>query len=164
MAVKLVTYNTDLKPDFERLNQHWLEELFEVEPADKIIFNDPESYILASGGQIFFILDGKEPVGTCAMLRLSVDEYELAKMAVAPAHRRHGYGERLMKAGLNFAKEAGANKITLITDTKLPEAIRLYERYGFQMIPHTPDPRYKRGNVRMELALASGLHFESNNQ
>ena len=107
MAVKLVTYNADLKPDFERLNRHWLEKLFEVEPADKIIFND--------------------------------------------------------KAGLTFASVAGANKITLITDTKLPEAIRLYERYGFQMIPHTPDPRYKRGNVRMELVLASNLHFESNN-
>lgn len=155
MTVKLVTYNTDLKPDFERLNQHWLEELFEVESADRIIFDDPESHILASGGQIFFILDSREPVGTCAMIRLSADEYELVKMAVAPNHRRCGYGGRLVKAGLNFAKEAGANKITLITDTKLPEAIRLYERYGFQMIPHTPNPRYKRGNVRMELILAS---------
>lgn len=159
-----MTYNADLKPDFERLNKHWLEELFEVEPADEIIFNDPESHILASGGQIFFILDDREPVGTCAMLRLSVDEYELAKMAVVPTHRRRGYGDRLMKAGLNFAKEADANKITLITDTKLPEAIRLYKRYGFRMIPHTPDPRYKRGNVRMELVLTSDLRFESNNQ
>ena len=164
MAVKLVTYNADLKPDFERLNRHWLEKLFEVEPADKIIFNDPESHILASGGQIFFILDDRELVGTCAMLRLSVDEYELAKMAVTPAHRRRGYGDRLIKAGLTFASVAGANKITLITDPKLPEAIRLYERNGFQMIPHTPDPRYKRGGVRMELVLASDLHFESNNQ
>ncbi|QDZ38718.1 GNAT family N-acetyltransferase [Euhalothece natronophila Z-M001] len=137
----------------EHLNRLWLEEFFEVEPTDEMMFNDPESSIIEPGGQIFFILDHEIPVGTCAIFPLSADEYELSKMAVEPAYRRQGYGNQLMEAALNFAREAGAQRISLITDTELADAIRLYQRYGFQTIPYIQDPRYKRGNVRMELCI-----------
>jgi len=155
MSVTLATYHPDWKDSFEHLNRLWLEEFFEVEPADEVVFNDPESTIIEPGGQIFFILDHETPVGTCAIIPLSADEYELSKMAVDPTYRRQGYGARLMEAALNFVREAGAQKISLITDTKLPDAIRLYQRYGFQTIPYSQDPRYQRGNVRMELSLGS---------
>lgn len=155
MSVALATYHPDWKEFFEHLNRLWLEEFFEVEPADEVVFNDPESTIIEPGGQIFFILDHETPVGTCAVIPLSAYEFELSKMAVEPAYRRQGCGARLMEAALNFAREAGSQKISLITDTKLPEAIRLYQRYGFRTIPYTQDPRYQRGNIRMELSLGS---------
>jgi len=155
MSTKLVTYRSYWKDSFEYLNRLWLEEFFEVESADEAVFRDPYSSIIQPGGEIFFILDSETPVGTCAVIPLSTDEFELSKMAVEPAYRRQGYGARLMEAALNFAREAGAQKISLITDTKLPDAIRLYQRYGFQTIPYTQDPRYQRGNVGMELSLGS---------
>lgn len=153
MAVVITTYRADLKSHFERLNRIWLEELFEVESADIIVFNDPESYILGLGGQIFFVLDNNIPVGTCAIQYMDTGTYELAKMAVDPAYRGRGYGTMLMNAGLDFAYQVNASKIVLITDTKLSKAISLYKQHGFRVVPHTPDPRYKRGNIKMEREL-----------
>jgi GNAT superfamily N-acetyltransferase len=153
MSAKLVTYRSYWKDYFEYLNRFWLEEFFEVEPADEAIFKDPYSSIIKPGGQIFFILDPETPVGTCAVIPVSNDEFELSKMAVEPTYRRQGYGARLMEASLNFAREASAQKITLITHTKLSNAIRLYQRYGFRKIPYTQDSRYQKCNVRMELSL-----------
>lgn len=157
MATALTTYQSNLKLHFERLNRIWLEELFEVEPADVIVFNDPQSHILAAGGQIFFILDDNIPVGTCAMQYMYDGIYELAKMAVDPAYRGRGYGTLLINAALDFTYQANASKIVLITDTKLLGAIRLYERHGFRIVPHTPDPRYKRGNIKMERELGESV-------
>lgn len=153
MTIVVTTYRSKFKSHFKRLNRIWLEELFEVEPADIIVFNDPESYILALGGQIFFILDNDTPVGTCAIQYMDAGIYELAKMAVDPAHQGKGYGTMLMNIGLDFAHQVNASKIVLITDTKLSKAISLYERHGFRVVPHTPDPRYKRGNIKMEREL-----------
>jgi ribosomal protein S18 acetylase RimI-like enzyme len=152
MSAKLVTYRSCWKDYFEYLNRLWLEEFFEVEPADEAVFRDPYSSIIQPGGEIFFILDSETPVGTCAVIPLSTDEFELSKMAVEPAYRCQGYGTRLMEAALNFAREAGAQKITLSTHTKLSNAIRLYQRYGFRKIPYTQDSRYQKCNVRMELS------------
>lgn len=148
-----VTSQSHLKSYFEDLNRIWLEEHFEVEPADRIVFENPESSIIEPGGEIFFILENRIPMGTCALVPVSVNELELSKMAVAPGYRCRGYGSQLMEAAVNFSHDAQARKISLITDTKLPEAIRLYNRYGFKMVPYTPDSRYIRGNVRMELDL-----------
>jgi len=153
MNIKLVSYSKQWKAYFESLNRLWLETYFEVEPIDELVFQDPESYIIQPGGQIFFILDQEIPVGTCAIIPLNTEEFELSKMSVDPSYRYQGYGAKLMEVAIDFARKAGANQISLITDTKLPQAIRLYQRYGFQMIPYTPDPRYKRGNIRMKLSL-----------
>lgn len=155
MRIEIVPYKPCFKKYFEYLNRNWLEEFFEVEPADEMVFQNPEYYILQPGGQIFFILQDDTPVGTCAIIPVGTHKFELSKMAVDPACRRLGYGTRLMEAAIEFAREANAGQIFLITDTKLTAAIRLYQRYGFTIVPHTPDPRYQRGNVRMELALVS---------
>jgi ribosomal protein S18 acetylase RimI-like enzyme len=155
MRTEIVPYKYRFKKYFERLNRNWLEEFFEVEPADEMVFQNPEYYILQPGGQIFFILQDDTPVGTCAVIPVGMNKFELSKMAVDPAYRRLGYGTRLMEAVIEFARKANASTIFLITDTKLTAAIRLYQRYGFTIVPHTPDPRYQRGNMRMELALVS---------
>jgi hypothetical protein len=68
MSAKLVTYRSCWKDYFEYLNRLWLEEFFEVEPADEAVFRDPYSSIIQPGGEIFFILDSETPVGTCAVI------------------------------------------------------------------------------------------------
>src|SRR5262245_29626866 len=75
----IVSYRPEFREAFERLNRVWLEEHDLLEPADVEYLQNPEPLILATGGQIFFALDGEKVAGTCAAIRISDATFELAK-------------------------------------------------------------------------------------
>ena len=57
--LKIVPFNKDYKPAFEFLNRAWIEEYFVMEEEDLKTLQNPESYVLEKGGEVFFaILDG----------------------------------------------------------------------------------------------------------
>lgn len=153
-GVVIVPFRREFAGDFRRLNLDWIRELFSVEEADRRVLDDPESAIVGKGGAIFFALDeaSSEVIGTAAMIRIDGVRCELAKMAVAPAHRRHGVGELLGRACLEWARNNGIHKVVLETNRQLDGAIRLYERLGFRHAPaHASD--YARADVFMELPI-----------
>jgi len=86
----VVPYQEDFRPAFEQLNRDWIESYFVLEDTDRAVFADPAGAILGPGGQIFFVVEGDTVLGTCAVLRHSPSECEIAKMAVAPAARGRG--------------------------------------------------------------------------
>lgn len=149
----VVPYREELRADFERLNREWIEAYFELEPADREILGDPRRMILDRGGQVFFVLQQGEVMGTCAVLRHSAEECEIAKMAVAPQARGHGLGDLLMEACTGFARSAGFRRIVIVSNTVLEIAIRLYRKHGFVQVPLASDGRYRRANIRLELEL-----------
>ncbi|MDQ6598697.1 GNAT family N-acetyltransferase [Bacillus salipaludis] len=53
-------------------------------------------------------------------------------LAVHPEARGRGIAQELLKAGLQFAKSQGANKLYLHTGDKMQKAIRLYKWFGFK--------------------------------
>src|SRR4051812_16729588 len=65
-AVTVVTYREEFRAAFEELNRDWIETHFVLEEADREVFSDPEAAVLATGGQIFFVLEGDDVQGTCA--------------------------------------------------------------------------------------------------
>jgi putative acetyltransferase len=152
-AVTVVPYRRELRAAFERLNRDWIETFFVLEPADREIFNDPEANILASGGEIFFVLEESQVQGTCAVLRHGREDCEIAKMAVALEARGRGYGDLLMEAAIRFARNVGAARIIIVSNTGLEPAIHLYEKHGFVRVPLSSDGRYRRVNIRLELNL-----------
>ena len=154
--VQIVSFRSELAPAFQRLNLAWIERLFVVEEADRKVLGDPERAIIAPGGQIFFALEAGEPIGTGAMIRCSAVRYELAKMAVASSHQRRGIGEKLGAAAIAFARDAGAETVFLLTNSRLSRAIRLYERLGFRHAPDPDPPEYARADVYMELPIERG--------
>lgn len=62
---------------------------------------------------------------------------DVAKMLVLRAARRRGVGEALMRAAQAAARESG--KTLLVLDTASPDAMRLYERCGWQRVGTIPD-------------------------
>ena len=155
-GITIVPFRREYAADFRRLNLDWIERLFKVEGPDRKVLDDPERAIVAQGGMIFFALDGEAVVGTVAMVRASDERYELAKMAVAASHQRRGIGELLGKACKAWAAEKGIRTVFLETNSRLDNAIRLYERLGFRhaVDPHPSD--YARADVYMELPIQSG--------
>lgn len=154
-AATVMPYREEFKSAFEQLNREWIETYFVLEEADREIFRDPASKVLAAGGQIFFVLEGNQVQGTCAVLRHSEEDFEIAKMAVAPSARGRGYGDRLMEAAIRFAARAGGKRIIIVSNTVLEPAIRLYQKHGFVRVPLAADERYQRANIRMERELSA---------
>ena len=150
---EVVTYRPEWREAFEQLNREWIETYFVVEEADRETFRDPETKILGAGGQIFFVVEGGEPLGTCAVVRHAPEEHEIAKMAVAPVARGRGYGDLLMEAAVAFSRSAGARKIVIVSNTRLGPAIRLYQKHGFVRVPLDADSRYERADIKLELEL-----------
>jgi ribosomal protein S18 acetylase RimI-like enzyme len=151
--INIVTYRSELRPEFERLNRLWLEGHSLLEPVDLEYLQAPERHILADGGEVFFAMEGASVVGTCAAIRISGASFELAKLAVDPAARGRGLGARLCEAVLGYARAAGATEIVLTSHTSLEYAIRLYETLGFEHAPLPEDVRYETANVFMRLRL-----------
>ena len=152
-GIAVVPFRPELAGDFRRLNLEWIERLFSVEAADLAVLDDPQRAIVAPGGMIFFALDGDAVVGTVAMIRGEGGRCELAKMGVATTHQRRGIGELLGNAGTAWARQQGFRRAFLETNSRLDNAIRLYERLGFRHAPWPHPSDYARGDVYMELEL-----------
>jgi len=150
---EVVTYRSEWREAFEQLNREWIETWFTLEDVDRETFRDPAAKVLAPGGQIFFVLDGNKPLGTCAVLRHDGEVHEIAKMAVAPGARGRGYGDLLMEAAVAFSRTAGARRIVIVSNTRLAPAIRLYEKHGFVRVPLEADSRYVRADIKLERVL-----------
>ena len=149
----VVSYREEFRAAFEQLNQDWIEAYFVLEQPDREVFNDPRAKILDPGGEIFFVLEGDQVQGTCAVLRHSAYECEIAKMAVAPGARGRGFGDLLMERAIAFATEVGARRVIIVSNTVLEPAIRLYRKHGFVQVPLEADGRYQRANIRLEREL-----------
>src|SRR4051812_43944278 len=98
---------------YRDLNIQWISEYFRIEKHDLEQLENPQEYIISKGGFIFFAVDGDEVIGTCALIRTSDTEFELAKMAVLPAAQGRKIGKQLGIAALNRAQEQGATRVWL---------------------------------------------------
>lgn len=150
-TARVVTYRPDYRSAFERLNTAWLEELFAVEAYDLKYLRDPGGLIIEPGGEVFFLVDEGEVLGTCALIKRSEDTYELGKMAVDARARGRGYGHLLMKAALAWARRREAARIILFSNTTLTPALKLYEKHGFVVTRYGPHPDYARADIEMQL-------------
>jgi N-acetylglutamate synthase-like GNAT family acetyltransferase len=152
--VEVTRFSSELAQHFESLNREWIEKYFAIEEADRVVFADPFKEIVERGGQIFFVVSQGEVLGTCAVVRLSDQVFELAKMAVRSDARGRGYGDLLIVSAIQFATEAGAERLILLSNTRLHPALALYEKHGFKSVPITDAHDYSRVDIQMELKLS----------
>ena len=145
---------------FFELNREWIQRYFWLEPTDLEVLWHPQDAILDPGGHIFMAVRGAARIGCCALLPIAPGEYELAKMAVAPAERRQGIGRRLIETAIAKAERIGATRLYLESNSSLPGAIALYESMGFRHLPkeRIQPSHYARADVFMEriIGLAVG--------
>lgn len=70
-----------------------------------------------------------------AALRPAGDALEVKKVFVSPTHRGRGVSKLLLAEAETIARERGVGKLVLQTGNLQIEAIRLYERFGYEAIP-----------------------------
>jgi putative acetyltransferase len=152
--VEVAAFRPEHAERFRSLNRAWLQADGLLEPPDELQLADPQTHIIARGGQIAVALRDGEVVGTCALLPHGAGELEIVKLAVAPAARGQGLGRRLVEWCLARAREQGAHRVVLISSSRLQSALRLYESLGFQYRP-MPATEYATADIYMELDLTA---------
>ena len=152
-SIVILTYKDPHAAAFNRLNRAWLEEHALLEDGDRKQLEQPRESILAKGGEIFIAVMDNEAIGCCAVIPHEAGVVELAKLAVDARVQGHGVGRRLTEKALAWARRRGAQKVILLSSTKLQSALRLYERLGFQYGPLPSDPGYQTADIYMELSL-----------
>lgn len=150
--ISIVNFEKWHQPYFEKFNRQWIEAWFTMEPLDEWVLTNPVEAILKDGGEILMALHDGTVAGTAGLRKLSDTVFEFTKMAVDENFRRKGIAEALCYASFEKAKEMGAAKIILYSNTKNAGAIKLYEKIGFKHLPVENDV-YARANVKMEIDL-----------
>ena len=142
----------DRFPDFIRLNEQWITEHFEIEAMDLHLREDPGK-VLREGGHIFSATIDGIVIGVAALFRDGPNQFELARMAVDPAYRGRGIGRALAVAALQKAREEGAIRVNLGSNTRLTPALALYRSLGFKVVREGAHPVYTRCNIVMAIDL-----------
>ncbi len=141
---------------FRALNLAWIQPLFEMEASDWGQLDDPETHIINKGGCILLAELNGETVGTVGLAAgHGAGTLELVKMSARADLRGQGIGKTLMFAAIEAARDMGARRIWLETNTGLTAALTLYRQTGFRELTGdelTATP-YDRCNCQMVLDL-----------
>ncbi len=149
-AVRIVDYEPRHQEVWEGLNISWISRDFEVEDIDRETLGKPQQYFLDGGGAILLAEKDGEIVGTVALQPFGKGSFELAKMTVAEKMRGLKIGEKLCAAALERARQLGARRVFLYSNTKAYQAINLYFKLGFRVVG-LDSQEFKRANIQMEI-------------
>jgi putative acetyltransferase len=150
--IKIIENSKNHLQDFIRLNEEWISHYFAIEETDRKLAANPYQ-VVDNGGFLFFLMSDDEVLGVCALFNEGDGVYELARMAVSPAHQGKAYSMQLMEHCIDKLKSIQAKKVYLVSNTKLEAAIHLYKKFGFQTVSEGPHPVYSRANIVMERAI-----------
>src|SRR5215469_5621898 len=107
-AIEIISYRPEHQPWFEKLNRHWIEKYFWMEPIDFEVLQHPDKHILNQGGIIFMGIYNKEIAGTAAVKFVKPGVYEFTKMAVDDKFQGKKIGKAIAEAAINWCKNSSA--------------------------------------------------------
>ena len=149
MDVKLVTYEDPLKQRVFDFTDSCFTELgkrFEPDGRHYFYNNISDSF------EVFYCLvDQETVVGTVALKKIDEKTVELKSLYLHKDYRGKGLGSLLMSVSVNEAKSRGYKRIVLDSMLKYEEAIRLYEKFGFEKIDRYNDNPMAEVFMKMDL-------------
>ncbi|MEZ6000314.1 GNAT family N-acetyltransferase [Hyphomonas sp.] len=157
-ALRLVEYDDRLAPEFDAITREWVEDMFTLEEKDIEIIEHPREMIIDRGGVILFVeATGLGIIGTCALMPVDGDTFELTKMGVRASARGLKAGDFLLQRTIERARQLPIGSLFLLTNRKCAAAIHLYEKAGFvhdANIMKRYGKRYARCDVAMSFDLS----------
>ncbi|MFN0216011.1 MAG: GNAT family N-acetyltransferase [Saprospiraceae bacterium] len=152
--VRILDWQPAHQEAWKNLNIAWISRDYVVEQVDIDTLDFPEKYFINGGGAVLLAQresDG-EIIGTVALQPFGNGVLELAKMTVAENARGLKIGELLGIAALERARQLGAKRVFLLSNTKAYQAINLYFKLGFRCVA-LESTEFIRANIQMELVL-----------
>lgn len=152
-ALTIREYSDELAHHFREINEEWISSMFHIEPADRVVLDNPREQIVDMGGTILFVeARGLGIVGAGALMPAKDGGLELTKMGVRESARGLKAGEHLLAALIERAQTMAGDPFFLLTNTRCVAAVHLYEKNGFRHdaeIMARYGARYERCDVAM---------------
>ena len=94
--------------------------------------------ISANITDVLIAYDGKAAVGCAGLKPYSETDAEVKRVWVEPAYRGHGIASRLMDEIEQKARQTGFRRVVLQTRPIMQDAVALYTKRGYALIPNYP--------------------------
>ena len=151
--MKIISYQEKYKKDFVELNLVWIKKYFKVEPQDIEMLNNVETY-LEKGAEVYFAVEQDKVIAACMIVPRENQVWEICKLATDERYMGKGAGSAVLKACMDYAKEQGARKLMIVSNTVLSAAMHLYAKAGFREVP-IDNMEYERVNIQLEKDVSS---------
>jgi DNA-binding MarR family transcriptional regulator/GNAT superfamily N-acetyltransferase len=151
--LEILPYKPAWKRHFEALNRAWIEHHFQLEPKDAALLADPRKHVFQKGGAIFFARVEGRIVGTCALLPVDQNAWEMIKLAVTPEYQGQQVGRRLVERCIAEVRARNGLALLARTSPLLQAANALYRRLGFDYLGKDPSADYARETIVFRLSI-----------
>jgi len=123
-------------PDFIKLVGLLDADLALRDGADHAFYDQFNGIDVLKYGVVYY--DNDSAIGCGALKSYDTDTMEVKRMYVMPKFRGKGIATLLLLALENWAKELGCTSCLLETGLRQPEAIALYKKNNYTIIPNYP--------------------------
>lgn len=121
-------------PDFIKLVQQLDADLAERDGVEHAFYHQFNS--IQQLNRVIVLYDTVEPVSCGAFKEIENGIVEVKRMFTLPVHRSKGHASRVLKALEQWAREENYFIAVLETGKRQPEAIELYTKNGYTIIPN----------------------------
>ncbi len=149
--MKIIQFEERYREDFIRFNTEWIVSNFGfLEQHDKETFEKIDEKI-KSGAMIFFAVeeDTETALAACMTEPMNESVWEICKLCSNKDIPHKGAGSAVFKAAMDWALEHGAEKLFILSNSRLQAALHIYRKYGFKEIK-LDDYEYVRGDIAFE--------------
>jgi len=116
-----------------------------LEEHDKETFEKIDEEIEA-GDMIFFVVENDVALATCMTIPMEGTTWEICKLGSNKNIPHKGAGSAVFEEAMKWALNHGAERLFILSNSKLKPALHIYEKYGF----------YKEGQISIVLKGADG--------
>lgn len=151
VGLEIIKYNHKYHKEFKDINLHWLTKFELYEKADDALLDNPDVFI-KNGATIFLAQLGHKIVGTICINPIDIVSTEILKFAVLEGYKGKGIGKLLMQKAIRFCTQNKIETIILESSSKLQNALKLYEKFGFKHLDNK-NTHFVTADIKMELKL-----------
>ena len=124
---------TSDNPDFKYLTGLFDEYLVDIDGEEKDFFSFYNNVPLET---VLLVYENEAVVGCGGFKKFDDNTAEIKRMFVHPDHRGKGIASLIINELENWAKESNYTNFVLETSPKLTNAIALYKKTGYKIIPN----------------------------
>lgn len=153
--MRVIQFEERYRQDFIDLNTDWIVSNFGfLEEHDRETFEKIDEEMQA-GAMIFFAVEGDTALATCMAMPMEGTTWEICKLGSNKDVPHQGAGSAVFEAAMDWALSHGAERLFILSNSKLKPALHIYEKYGFREI-ELDNYEYVRGDIAFGYIVEAG--------
>lgn len=149
--MKIIPFEEKYRQEFIDFNTDWIITNFGfLEEHDRETFDKLDD-IMNDGAMIYFAVENGVALATCMAAPLDGGTWEICKLGSNKNVPHKGAGSAVFGAAMKWAVAHGAEKLFILSNSRLKPALHIYKKFGFREIK-LDDYEYVRGDIAFELS------------